>query len=87
MKIGYRRVSGKLPLTVDEAGARGTWLEKRRALIRSLEDRGHTFAYLSDPTANSLNAGFHKQALADSELLMLEFGGNNLMFNKKIEKL
>ena len=83
MKIGYRRVSGKLPLTVDEAGARGTWLEKRRALIRSLEDRGHTFAYLSDPTPNSVDAGFHKQALADSELLMLEFGGNNLMFNKK----
>jgi hypothetical protein len=83
MKIGYRRVSGKLPLTVDEVGARGTWLEKRRALIRNLESRGHTFVYLSDPTPNSAAQGYIKTPYDTCDLLMLEFGGNNLMFNKK----
>lgn len=83
MKIGYRRVSGKLPLTDNEAGARGTWLEKRRGLIASLEARGHTFSYLTDPTPNSQEAGYAKASNYDCDLLMLEFGGNNLMFNRK----
>lgn len=83
MKVGYRRVSGKLPLTDNEAGARGTWLEKRRGLIASLEERGHTFSYLTDPTPNSQEAGYAKASNYHCDLLMLEFGGNNLMFNKK----
>jgi len=60
MKIGYRRVSGKLPLTADEVGSRGTWLEKRNALLVTLINRGHTFDFLSDPTPNSQAAGFKK---------------------------
>jgi hypothetical protein len=83
MKIGYRRVSGKLPLTANEAGARGTWLEKRRALIAELLDRGHTVDYLSDPTPKSQAAGFLKVPYQACDLLVLEFGGMNLMFNKK----
>lgn len=83
MEIGYRRVSGKLPLTADEAGARGTWLEKRRALLLALANRGHTFRYLSDLTPNSQAAGLTKTPYKACDLLMLEFGGMNLMFNKK----
>ena len=83
MIIGYRRVSGKLPLSENETGARGTWLEKRRGLIKSLEARGHTFSYLSEPTPNSQIAGYVKASHYECDLLMLEFGGNNLMFNKK----
>jgi hypothetical protein len=83
MIIGYRRVSGKLPLTADENGARGTWLEKRRAFIASLETRGHTLKYLSEPTANSEAVGYQKQTYETCDLLILEFGGNNLLFHKK----
>lgn len=83
MKIGYRRVSGKLPLTPDENGARGTWLEKRLGLIQALQNRGHSFDWLSEPTANSAAAGFQKVPKGNLDVLMLEFGGTNLMFNKK----
>jgi hypothetical protein len=83
MIIGYRRVSGKLPLTTDEKGARGTWLEKRLALIASLEARGHSFQYLSTPTANSEAAGYQRLPFTTCDVLMLEFGGANLLFNRK----
>jgi hypothetical protein len=48
-----------------------------------LEARGHTFSYLSEPTPNSQIAGYVKASHYECDLLMLEFGGNNLMFNKK----
>ena len=83
MIIGYRRVSGKLPLTNDEKGARGTWLEKRLALIASLEARKHSFRYLSEPTANSEAVGYQKLPYEPCDVLMLEFGGANLMFHQK----
>jgi hypothetical protein len=83
MIIGYRRVSGKLPLTTDEKGARGTWLEKRLALIASLEKRGHTFHYLSAPTINSEAVGYKKEPYVPCDVLLLEFGGANLLFNRK----
>jgi hypothetical protein len=83
MKIGYRRVSGKLPLTDNETGQRGTWLEKRRALILNLELRGHKFAWLSPLTTASTEAGHKQEAYTSCDVLMLEFGGNNLLFNGK----
>ena len=83
MIIGYRRVSGRLPLTTDEKGARGTWLEKRLALIASLKARGHSFHYLSTPTVNSEAAGYQKLPYEHCDVLMLEFGGANLLFNRK----
>lgn len=83
MIIGYRRVSGRLPLTTDEKGARGTWLEKRLALIASLERRGHSFRYLSAPTINSEAVGYKKEPLGTCDVLFLEFGGANLLYNRK----
>ena len=83
MIIGYRRVAGRLPLTNDEAGQRGTWLEKRHALIGELTLRGHSFKWLSRPTDNSLAAGHTLATDTECDVLMLEFGGMNLSFFRK----
>jgi hypothetical protein len=53
------------------------------ALLASLEARGHTFRYLSNPTANSEAVGYQKLPYVTCNVLMLEFGGANLLFNRK----
>lgn len=78
MLIGWRRGANKLPLTYDEDGARGTWLEKRLALIRELSLQ-HDIIYLSEPTKNSRRVGFRKQ-LAKVDYLIIEFAGMNEQF-------
>lgn len=82
MKIGYRRASGKLPLTTNENGARGTWLEKRHALWIALAKRGHTIVPLSKPTQNSIEAGW-QEVDEPVDYLIVEFAGNNLSFYGK----
>ncbi len=78
MLIGWRRGASKLPLTYDENGARGTWLEKRLALIKLLREQ-HEVIPLSDPTPNSKAAGFRKID-AEVDLLIIEFAGMNAVF-------
>lgn len=82
--IGYRRVSGKIGLTANEAGARGAWVEKRLALWKSLDDRGYTVVPLSQftkATAELFNGW--RPEIVPTEILFLEFGGTNVVFNGK----
>lgn len=80
MRIAYRRLSGAIGVTDQEIGARGLWWEKRRALLRALQARGHQVDFvgrLTKPTAaEHPTVAIHR----DHELLMLEFGSNNEQF-------
>lgn len=80
MDIGYRRAAMKLPLTANEHGARGTWLEKRLALIDGMAKRGHTVHLLSDPTQTSATAGYKRAPTNECETLIVEFAGMNMQF-------
>jgi len=80
MKIGYRRAAGKLPLTDNETGARGTWLEKRLALLRELRQRNHEILYWNNLTDPSKEAGLRTDAYQPVDLLIIEFAGGNLSF-------
>lgn len=66
MKIGYRRLAGKIKLGTDESGTRGAWWEKRRALMAALGARGHSVHIMSGP--------------AECDLLLIEFGSSNEKF-------
>ena len=83
-KVGYRRVSGKIGLTSRENGARGAWVEKRISLFKKLIEFGHRIIPLSEATEATKESniitfdGYQK-----CDVLMLEFGGNNLQFYKK----
>lgn len=82
--IGYRRVSGAIGLTSNETGARGAWVEKRRALWEQLEKRGYYVESLSRYSkATQAEIGQPIRSVADYDVLMLEFGGNNAVFNGK----
>jgi hypothetical protein len=83
MIIGYRRGAGKLPLTDNEKGARGTWLEKRNALLRNLRTRGHEILYWNQMTDNTLEAGFRPDPHQPVDLLIIEFAGLNMTFYGK----
>lgn len=80
MRIGYRRGSGKLPLSAEERGARGTWLEKRQGLLNLLSGNGHEMLYFSNPTQISVQQGFTKSVEKECDLLMIEFSGLNMTF-------
>lgn len=79
MKIGYRRFSGKIGLSDQETGSRGSWIEKRRSLLKHLESRGHEVSFLSDPTEASKGL-FVKQDPTGIDFLFLEFSGMNSLF-------
>jgi len=81
LNIGYRRVSGKIGLTSFELGQRGSWVEKRIALINYLKSKNHTISFLSSFTDETKS--FVKNNVEDYNLLILEFGRNNLLQNGK----
>ena len=82
MRIGYRRFSGPVGITQQESGTRGLWWDKRLALLRLLQSRGHQVVPMTKPTKHS--AGVWKPVydpqLARIDLLLIEFGGTNMQF-------
>ncbi len=81
MRIAYRRMSGTIGLSDQEPGTRGAWLEKRRALLGLLKSRGHDVELVGRLSKASGGASLPWQPPYD--LLMVEFGGANKMFNGK----
>lgn len=82
--IGYRRVAGKIGLTDNENGIRGAWVEKRIALIKHFLTLRYQIVLLSETTQITKQQGlktFPKYQPCD--LLVIEFGGNNLRFYEK----
>lgn len=80
MNIAYRRMSGKIGLSDFEAGTRGMWWEKRKALLKILRTRGHVVDLIS-PLTKFSGAGFGRPySPAVHELLMIEFGSSNINF-------
>lgn len=80
MIIGYRRLSGKIGITDNETGDRGTWLEKRRGLFGELRRRGHTIIPMSKPTKESASQAIFESIQLGYDLLMIEFGGTNKLY-------
>ena len=81
MKIGYRRVAGKVGLTNQENGIRGAWVDKRLALFRAFQKYGHTVSVLSPLTDLTAAKGLIGHAeYKPCDILLLEFGGTNLQF-------
>lgn len=88
MKIGYRRLSGALPLGREEQGTRGAWWEKRRGLLATLRARGHDVHLLSRLSKNAECDGEYQVLVGSGpwDLLMVEFGGaNRRFFGKDID--
>lgn len=84
IKIGYRRVSGKIGLTNNESGIRGAWVEKRVALFKNLLSSNYQIVPLSTPTEATYADGFTSfDSYSFCNVLILEFGGTNLQFYKK----
>jgi len=84
VKVGYRRVSGKIGLTNKESGVRGAWVEKRVALFKNLLDFGYRIIPMSEPTDPTKDDGFTSfSTYQECDVLMLEFGGTNLQFYQK----
>lgn len=93
MRILYRRLSGTLGISAAEPGARGTWLEKRAALLTCLEARGHVVTVhgrISDAsrdlltacqwTGSALDPADVSALNEDFDMLLVEFGGTNMRF-------
>lgn len=80
MRIAYRRMSGAMPLSVDEKGSRGIWWEKRWGLIRALRERGHKIEFVSRISRASQAQWRAVPLMREHKLLMLEFGSNNSQF-------
>jgi hypothetical protein len=82
--IGYRRVAGKVGLTKNEAGIRGSWVDKRVALFKTLGERSARIHILSKLTEETTGDGV---TVSDDhevyDTLYLEFGGTNLQFYGK----
>lgn len=84
LKLGYRRVSGKIGLTNKESGVRGAWVEKRVALFKNLLASGYSIIPFSAPTESTAADGFTSvNQYTKCDVLILEFGGTNLQFYKK----
>jgi hypothetical protein len=79
LTIGYRRVSGKIGLTQNESGIRGSWVEKRICLLSNLLDHNYKIKLLSK-TTDQTNIPINN---SDYDYLILEFGGTNYNFYKK----
>jgi len=76
IKIGYRRFSGKIPLSFVESGGTGLWLEKRWALLAALRKRGAQIIYLSEPSKYS-QYEFTPGDVEDCDVILIEFGSTN----------
>jgi hypothetical protein len=74
--IGYRRISSAIGLSYEESGSRGTWVEKRRALISTLVERGNEVRFYNNPTRAS--ADLFSRSTAPCDFLCVEFGLHNL---------
>lgn len=84
LKIGYRRVSGKVGLTSREDGVRGAWVEKRTALFKNLFALNYRIVPFSQGTDITKAQGYKSYSVYQKcDILMLEFGGTNLQFYKK----
>lgn len=81
MRVGYRRGAGKIGLTNQEVGTRGTWTEKRRHLLQRISAAGHDIQLMSPltpATASAYNTTHDTQSAVD--VLLVEFGGLNWTF-------
>lgn len=82
--IGYRRVAGKFGITDKEEGVRGAWVEKRIALIKSLQSYNYRVISASEFTDATREAGVSRiHDYKSWDILLLEFGGTNLQFYGK----
>jgi hypothetical protein len=82
--IGYRRVSGKIGLTKNEAGIRGAWVDKRVALFKTLGYDKYRIKLLSEVTEETKGDGVTvEDDNTVCDILYLEFGGTNLQFYGK----
>lgn len=82
--IGYRRVAGKIGLTDHENGIRGAWVEKRIALLKSFLYLKYQIILLSETTKITKQQAFRTfSKYQPCDLLIIEFGGNNLRFYEK----
>lgn len=82
--IAYRRVAGKIGLTANENGIRGAWVEKRIALIKHFLNLKYQIVLLSETTETTKQQGYKTfSKYQPCDLLVVEFGGNNLQFYKK----
>lgn len=77
MIVGYRRGAGRIGLTTNESGTRGSWVEKRRTLFDALTVAGHTVIPMSPPTPNT---SYEPNMDAQVDILLVEFAGLNLTF-------
>ena len=81
MRIGYRRVAGKIGLTNQEEGIRGAWVEKRLALFKSFQKHGHKVVCFSPCTPQTEEKGMKgSEEYQPVDVLVLEFGGTNQQF-------
>jgi hypothetical protein len=82
--IAYRRVAGKIGLTANENGIRGAWVEKRIALMKHFLNLNYQIVLLSETTETTKQQGYKTfSKYQPCDLLVVEFGGNNLQFYKK----
>lgn len=79
MKIAYRRMSGSVGFSDQEPGFRGAWLEKRKALFMLLQQRGHDIEVVG--RLSKASGGVNLPWQPPYDLLMVEFGGGNKIFN------
>jgi hypothetical protein len=83
MLIGYKRYSGPIGVSTEETATRSLWLEKRLALKALLERRGHQVVFLSPPTPPSRGLYPYPPVEQKFDVLFIEHGGTNYLFNKK----
>lgn len=84
MLIGYRRYSSPIGISPHEKSRVSGWVEKRKALLGLLHDRGHEVLLLSPPTANSkglYSLENNKNRAKDMDALFIEMSNHNLLHN------
>ena len=86
-KIGYRRMSGAIGLSLQEQGTRGMWWEKRRALLDYLRSRGHEVVLTNRLSKATLGDErvcreqlWEEPGAGTYDVLLIEFGGSNAQF-------
>ncbi len=84
MLIAYRKYSLPIGLTPAEQYTTGGWHEKRSALIRALEGRGHEVIMISPPTKLSRGLWDYESNLQRRpEYIIVEMSAHNPIFNHK----
>ena len=77
------KMSGTIGLHPKEPGSRGVWWEKRWALLRLLQSRGHSVDWVGRLSKHSREQWRESKLAAHHELLILEFGSSNASFYGK----